>query len=73
MEVVFRQASDAAGLQDQQTGVDSMASLQSVIHWADETDVLICGYGLAGATAAIEAHDLDPGADVLILEKMPEA
>lgn len=50
-----------------------MASLQSVTHWADETDVLICGYGLAGATAAIEAHDLDPDADILILEKMPEA
>jgi predicted oxidoreductase len=73
MEVVLRESSDAAGLQDQQTGVDSMASLQSVTHWADETDVLICGYGLAGATAAIEAHDLDSGADILILEKMPEA
>jgi hypothetical protein len=73
MEVVLRESSDAAGLQDQQTGVDSMASLQSVTHWADETDVLICGYGLAGATAAIEAHDLDSGADILVLEKMPEA
>jgi hypothetical protein len=50
-----------------------MASLASVKEWADETDVLICGYGLAGAAAAIEAHDLDANADVLILEKMPAA
>ena len=72
MEVVFRTASDTAVFGHQTTGVQHMASLQSVTHWADETDVLICGYGLAGATAAIEAHDLDPGADILILEKMPE-
>jgi hypothetical protein len=32
MEVVLRESGDAAGLQDQQTGVDSMASLQSVTH-----------------------------------------
>jgi len=49
-----------------------MASPGSVRHWHDETDVLICGYGLAGAAAAIEAHDLDPQADVLVVEKMPE-
>ena len=49
-----------------------MASPGSVRTWHDETDVLICGYGLAGAAAAIEAHDLDPGADILVLEKMAE-
>lgn len=49
-----------------------MASPASVKAWDDETDVLVCGYGLAGACAAIEAHDLDPGADILVLEKMPE-
>ncbi len=49
-----------------------MASPSSVRHWHDETDVLICGFGLAGAAAAIEAHDLDPTADVLVIEKMPE-
>ena len=49
-----------------------MASLTSVREWHDETDVLICGYGLAGAAAAIEAHDDDAGADVLIVEKMAE-
>jgi hypothetical protein len=49
-----------------------MASPASVKAWDDETDVLVCGYGLAGACAAIEAHDLDPAADILVLEKMPE-
>jgi succinate dehydrogenase/fumarate reductase flavoprotein subunit len=34
-----------------------------------EADVVVIGYGGAGATAAITAHD--SGADVIILEKMP--
>jgi len=38
--------------------------------WDDEADVVIVGYGYAGAVAAIEAHDC--GADVLIVEKMPD-
>ncbi len=50
-----------------------MASLQSVKEWHDETDVLILGFGLAGACTAIEARDLDPEADILIVEKMDEA
>lgn len=37
--------------------------------WHKETDVLVVGYGLSGAVAAIEAHD--SGAAVLILEKGP--
>ncbi len=49
-----------------------MASLNSITTWDDETDVLIAGYGLAGAVTAIEAHDTDPDADILILEKNPE-
>ena len=36
--------------------------------WEEETDVLIAGFGGAGAAAAIEAHDA--GARVLILEKL---
>ena len=36
--------------------------------WGRETDVLIVGYGAAGANAAIAAHDA--GARVLIMEKM---
>jgi len=39
----------------------------SVNKWDEEADVIIVGYGLAGAVAAIEAHD--GGAEVIILEK----
>lgn len=49
-----------------------MASPGSVTRWDDEADVVIAGYGIAGAAAAIEAHDADPKADILVLEKMPE-
>jgi succinate dehydrogenase/fumarate reductase flavoprotein subunit len=38
--------------------------------WHDEADVVVVGYGYAGAVAAIEAHDA--GADVLLIEKMPD-
>lgn len=48
-----------------------MASLQSVECWDCETDLLIAGFGLAGACAAIEAHDLDPGCQILVIEKLP--
>lgn len=34
--------------------------------WDRETDVVVIGYGCAGASAAIAAHDT--GADALILE-----
>lgn len=37
------------------------------ISWNEEVDVVVVGYGLSGAVAAIEAHDA--GARVLILEK----
>ena len=37
------------------------------VTWSKETDVVVVGYGLAGAVAAIEAHD--SGAEVLMLEK----
>ncbi|HUW94921.1 MAG TPA: FAD-binding protein [Anaerolineae bacterium] len=38
--------------------------------WDEVADVVIVGYGDAGGSAAITAHDA--GADVLILEKMPK-
>lgn len=38
--------------------------------WDGAADVVVVGYGYAGAVAAIEAHDA--GASVLILEKMPD-
>jgi hypothetical protein len=41
--------------------------------WDETADVVVLGFGLAGAAAAIEAHDADPAARVLIIEKMPES
>jgi succinate dehydrogenase/fumarate reductase flavoprotein subunit len=38
--------------------------------WNAAADVVVVGYGYAGAVAAIEAHDA--GADVLLIEKMPD-
>ena len=38
--------------------------------WDEETDVIVVGYGFAGATSAITANDA--GAKVLLLEKAPE-
>jgi len=38
--------------------------------WDQEADVVILGFGGAGACAAIEAHDA--GAKVLVLEKQPK-
>ncbi|MBP8100758.1 MAG: FAD-binding protein [Burkholderiaceae bacterium] len=49
-----------------------MSSLASVTQWHHETDVLICGFGLAAASAAIEALETDPAVRVMIIEKMPE-
>lgn len=48
-----------------------MASLASVKTWDETADVVVVGFGLSGAITAIEAHDTDAKADVLILEKMP--
>jgi succinate dehydrogenase/fumarate reductase flavoprotein subunit len=49
-----------------------MSSLMKVGRWDDHADVVILGFGLAGAVAAIEAYDTDPEADILIVEKNPE-
>ena len=38
--------------------------------WDMECDVAIVGWGAAGSTAAVTAHDL--GAEVLLIEKMPD-
>jgi succinate dehydrogenase/fumarate reductase flavoprotein subunit len=38
--------------------------------WRKETDIVVVGFGAAGAVAAIAAHDA--GADVIIIEKMPD-
>lgn len=40
------------------------------LHWDEEAEVVVVGYGFAGATAAMAAHDA--GAKVLLLEKALE-
>ena len=40
---------------------------RDVTHWADEADLVVVGFGMAGACTALEAKA--QGADVLILEK----
>ncbi|CAN5136968.1 FAD-binding protein [soil metagenome] len=40
------------------------------VTWDEEADVIVVGYGFAGATAAIAASDA--GAEVLLIEKAPE-
>lgn len=47
-----------------------MPEQRAHMHWDHEADVVIVGYGFAGAAAAIAAHDA--GVEVLILEKAPE-
>lgn len=49
-----------------------MASLHSIDSWEIEADVVVLGAGLAGIVAALEAHELDPAASVVLVEKMPE-
>lgn len=43
--------------------------MQSLETWNDQVDIIVVGFGAAGAVAAIEAHDA--GAEVLLIEKMP--
>ncbi len=45
-----------------------MVRIPSLI-WDREADIVVIGYGFAGAVSAISAHDA--GAKVLLLEKMP--
>jgi succinate dehydrogenase/fumarate reductase flavoprotein subunit len=42
----------------------------ALLRWDEEADVIVVGYGFAGATAAMTAHN--SGAKVLLLEKAPE-
>ena len=50
---------------------DWVTPVQEIESWDREVDFLVVGYGLAGAAAAVEAHDIDPNASILVLEKMP--
>src|ERR1700719_2043000 len=51
------------------TGQEPLGSERGAA-WHEAADVVVVGYGYAGAVAAIEAHDA--GADVLLVEKMPD-
>ena len=53
------------------TGFAVADTFESTIDWAAEYDVIVIGFGAAGATAATAAAD--EGAKVLLLEKAPEA
>ena len=46
-----------------------MTAKDPSFNWDREADVVVVGYGLAGAASAIVAHDAN--ANVLLLEKMP--
>ena len=65
----FKIASASAGAAAMPAILPGQAQAAPV--WNEEADVVIAGYGGAGACAAIEAHDA--GAKVLILEKQPQA
>ena len=43
--------------------------MSAEVSWTKTVDVVVVGYGFAGANAAISAHDT--GAQVLLIEKMP--
>ncbi|NLC66290.1 MAG: hypothetical protein GX752_05050, partial [Clostridium sp.] len=62
----------ACGKDEDKTSLETPSeSVSSDEKWDKEVDICIVGYGLAGAAAAVEANDIDPEAEILILEKMP--
>jgi succinate dehydrogenase/fumarate reductase flavoprotein subunit len=59
----------AAALTVPGAGNANAQKILDIEHWDKEADVVVVGYGGAGAVTAITAHDA--GAKVLILEKAP--
>lgn len=53
------------------TAQASAETFESTVDWDAEYDVIVVGFGASGATTAIAAADA--GANVLLLEKAPEA
>ncbi len=51
-------------------GVEESGNHTNVVDWQEEADVVVVGFGGAGAVAAISAKDA--GADVIILEKQSQ-
>ncbi len=56
--------------QTQETSVNDNNDFLKTIDWHGEYDVVVVGYGGAGATASIQAAD--EGANVLVIEKAPK-
>ena len=54
-----------------ETGFNNAKAVQTSQSYDVEADVVIVGFGGAGAAAAIEAHDR--GAEVLVLESAPSS
>jgi succinate dehydrogenase/fumarate reductase flavoprotein subunit len=52
------------------TGLATTEARAEAINWDKEVDVVVVGFGGAGASTAIAAHDA--GAEVLIVEKAPK-
>jgi len=52
--------------------VDPVVPVSLVRNWDKTVDLCVVGYGLAGASTAIEAIDANPKAKILVLEKMPK-
>ncbi|HEY8385220.1 MAG TPA: FAD-dependent oxidoreductase, partial [Porticoccaceae bacterium] len=46
---------------------DKLLELANIPHFDDEADIVILGYGIAGACAALEARRI--GGDVLVVER----
>jgi len=49
-----------------------VVSSSQVIRWDYDTDMVVVGYGLAGASAVLQATDDNPEAKIVIFEKMPK-
>ena len=43
------------------------------VEWSEEHDIIICGYGMAGTAAYIEAYEIDNNVDVAIYDNSDEA
>lgn len=52
---------------DTDSSAQSVASSSALSHWSEEADVVVVGFGGAGAVAALEARA--NGADVLVLDR----